>query len=66
MSMFLLGSKPAPTFLVDLGQERVQLVEPPGAIAPAFDSWQSGFDNQSSWQTLLDEFPKRSHDLEAN
>ena len=65
--MFLLGSKPAQTFfLIDLDGERVQPVEPPDAIVPAFNSWQSGFDNQSHWQTLLDEFPEGSDDPEAN
>ena len=66
ISMFLLGSKPAQTFLIDLDRERVQPVEPPDAIVPAFNSWQSGFDNQSHWQTLLDEFPEGSDDSEAN
>ena len=56
MSMFLLGSKPAQTFFVDLDQNLVQPVAPSGVIVPAFNSWQSGFDNQSHWQTLLDEF----------
>ena len=54
MSMFLLGPKLAQTFLVDLDRERVQPVKSPGAIAPAFDSWQSGFENQTHWQALLD------------
>ena len=66
MSMFLLGSKPSQTFLVDLDQERVQPVEPLGTIAPTFNQWQSGFENQVLWQTLLDEFPEGSDDSEAN
>ena len=66
MSMFLLGSKPAQTFLVDLDRALAQLVRPPGAIAPAFNQWQSGFENQGLWQTLLDEFPLRSDDSEVN
>ena len=65
MSMFLLGSNPAQTFLVDLDRALAQLVRPPGEIAPAFNQWQSGFENQVLWQTLLDEFPLRSDDLEV-
>ena len=64
--MFLLGSKPSQTFLVDLDQERVQPVEPPGTIVPTFNQWQSGFENQVLWQTLLDELLLRSDDSEAN
>ena len=64
--MFLLGSKPAQTFFVDLGRELVQPVEPQGAFAPAFNQWQSGFENQALWQMLLDELPLRSDDSEAN
>ena len=66
MSLFLLGSKPAQTFFVDLDRALVQPVEPPGAIAPAFNQWQSGFENQVLWQTLLDEFALRSDDSEVN
>ena len=66
MSMFLLGPKLAQTFLVDLDQERVQPVAAPGTIAPTFNQWQSGFENQVLWQTLLDELLPRSDDSEAN
>ena len=46
MSMFLLGSKPAQTFFVDLDQNLVQPVAPSGVIVPTLYAMLGGHPRQ--------------------
>ena len=55
LALFQLGSDDSAFYLIDLTEHTAQLVEAPSRARVQFDSWQSGFDQQFVWQSVIDQ-----------